>query len=572
MNRPPAAAGWRRVWRTAWRLAAVVAAAGAVSIAVTLPPPTLRLLGELPRTEVAGGYHIHTVRSDGSGTVDEVAAAAARAGLSFIIVTDHGDARRRSDPPVYKSGVLYIDTVEVGTTGGHIVALGLTGPAPYPLGGSPRDVLDDIHRLGGVAIIAHPDSATVGLSYRGPDSGFEGIEWLNLDSEWRDKSSATLVETALHYLIRPPESVASLLRRPSRTLARWDAAALTRPVFGLAALDAHARVGWRTRVEPRTGPSINRPTYEAMFRALAQVVVLDAPLSGTAAVDASSVLNAIRLGHSFSVIRGLAGPASLEFTARQGTAVATMGDRLGVSADATTFHAVVRPDAAARVVLLCDGRELAEGRGAVDYSRLTSPGVYRIEAWLPNTSVPWIVSNPITVAPPPASVAAPDNQAFEATAVPLDTTAWRVEQQPSSTGHLAEVAEGLQFDFRLASGQPAAQYAALVTSFPADQGVRRVRFTVRADEPIRVSVQLRQAASAGAGRWRRSVYVDATSRSFVLPVSDFEPVETTTPGSLGAPGAMTVADVDSLLFVVDTVNTPPGTPGTLWISQVAIER
>ena len=514
MNRPPPAAGWWRVWRTTWKSAAVVAAAGAVYLVVTLPPPTLRLPGELPRTEVAGGYHIHTVRSDGSGTVDEVAAAAARAGLSFIIVTDHGDARRTPDPPAYKSGVLYIDAVEVGTTGGHIVAFGLTGPAPYPLGGSPRDVLDDIHRLGGVAIIAHPDSATVGLSYRGPASGFEGIEWLNLDSEWRDKSSAMLLETALHYLIRPPESVASLLRRPSRTLARWDAAALTRPVFGLAALDAHARVGWRTRVEPRTGPSINRPTYEAMFRALAQVVVLDAPLSGTAAVDASSVLNAIRLGHSFSVIRGLAGPASLEFTARQGTAVATMGDRLGVSADATTFHAVVSPEAAARVVLLCDGRELAEGRGTVDYSGPTSPGVYRIEAWLPNTSVPWIVSNPITVAPPETTVAAPDDQASEATAVPLDTTAWRVEHQASSTRRVAEVAGGLQFDFRLGPGPPAAQYAALVTSFPVDQGVRRVRFTARADQPIRVSVQLRQAASAGARRWRRSVYVDATSRSF----------------------------------------------------------
>ena len=54
--------------------------------------------------------------------------------------------------------------------------------------------------------------------------------------------------------------------------------------------------------------------------------------------------------------------------------------------------------------------------------------------------------------------------------------------------------------------------------------------------------------------------------AFVLPVSDFEPVETFTHA------LVTAAHVDSLLFVVDAVNTPPGTPGTIWISDVAIGR
>ena len=40
---------------------------------------------------VYGAYHIHTLLSDGSGSVEEVAEAAARAGLSFVIITDHGN-------------------------------------------------------------------------------------------------------------------------------------------------------------------------------------------------------------------------------------------------------------------------------------------------------------------------------------------------------------------------------------------------------------------------------------------------------------------------------------------------
>lgn len=39
--------------------------------------------------EIVGNLHLHTTASDGTGTHDEVAAAAARAGLDFIVYTDH---------------------------------------------------------------------------------------------------------------------------------------------------------------------------------------------------------------------------------------------------------------------------------------------------------------------------------------------------------------------------------------------------------------------------------------------------------------------------------------------------
>ena len=120
-----------------------------------------------------------------------VAAAAARAGLAFVIVTDHGDGTRTPDPPAYIGGVLCLDGVEISTTGGHYVALGL-GPAPYPLGGAPSAVVEDVARLGGFGIAAHPDSPRPELAWTDWDAPIDGIEWLNGDSEWRDESRARL--------------------------------------------------------------------------------------------------------------------------------------------------------------------------------------------------------------------------------------------------------------------------------------------------------------------------------------------------------------------------------------------
>src|ERR1700750_1490286 len=90
---------------------AALVAAVAVLVAVSLPPAHLVLAVPFDDGTVPGVIHIHTIRSDGRGTPDEVAAAAARAGLKFIVLTDHGDATRVPDAPSYRHGVLCLDGV-----------------------------------------------------------------------------------------------------------------------------------------------------------------------------------------------------------------------------------------------------------------------------------------------------------------------------------------------------------------------------------------------------------------------------------------------------------------------------
>jgi hypothetical protein len=535
-------------------LASAAATATLVVVYRTLPPRATVLSGSLPPTIVLGAYHIHSVRSDGSGTVDAIAAAAHDAGLTFIILTDHGDGTVAPLRPAYRSGVLCIDAVEVSTNGGHVVALGLNDASPFPMAGEPADVIEDIHRRGGFAIVAHPDSPKPELQWRAWDTPYDGIEWLNADSEWRvDQSPGHLTAVAARLLLRPPETIASLFRRPTQTLRRWDAVLGRRPVVGLAGLDAHANLaGW--------------PRYVDMFETLGQAVALDRPPTGRAEDDAQAIGAALRAGHTYSIVRAFATPATLEFAADRGKAVVHMGDWTPAGGT-LTWRARVPQAPQAHVVLVDANREIAGGRGSVMSSGPAVPGAYRVEVFYPPFLMPWIVSNPIyvgtpadrpSVEPPPA----PATEVFDA----LVSSAWRVERDPASTGQLVREAGALRFEYALGPGRPASQYAAAVVPIDASTGFDRVQLTVRADRPMRVSVQVRLPGPRGGQRWRRSAYIDDQWRTIVLPLSRFVPADRPTSQQ---PIASVIRE---LLVVVDTVNALPGARGAIWMSAAALGR
>src|SRR5687767_4499889 len=184
----PASDRPRRRFRAAFVLkfvltAALMAAVFVYAVAFAIAPPAPRqTAGANPSDarSIAGAYHIHTTRSDGALDRDSVARAASRAGLAFAIFTDHGDATTPLAPPQYLHGVLCVEGVEVSTNDGHYVALGLD-PAPYPLGGDGEAVAEDVARLGGFGIVAHPLSARRELAWGDWSIPLDGLEWLNAD-------------------------------------------------------------------------------------------------------------------------------------------------------------------------------------------------------------------------------------------------------------------------------------------------------------------------------------------------------------------------------------------------------
>src|SRR5438552_2359680 len=384
---------------------AALAAAVVVFAAVTLPPKRLTLAAASDDT-VPGIVHVHTIRSDGRGTPDEVAAAAARAGLKFLVFTDHGDATRRPDAPLYRSGVLCVDGVEISTTGGHYVAFDLPA-APYPLGGEARDVVEDVKRLGGFGVVAHPDSPKPELRWTEWAAPFDGLEISNPDTSWRRAMQAPgwrpkldLLEAIADYPMRSPETIARLLQ-PSGAVFQWNALAQRRRVVLLAGADAHANLGIRGGDPSDSRWSLPVPGYTSTFRTMSIRARPDRPLSGDAASDAALILRALRGGHVYTAIDGFASPPSFDFTASNRLGTVHAGDELGVGGPVTLRGRSNAP-ADFTTTIFSGTHPIAADRHGQEFTvgAPEDPAVYRVEIRPPRASVPWIVSNAIYVRPP----------------------------------------------------------------------------------------------------------------------------------------------------------------------------
>ena len=98
-------------------------------------------------------------------------------------------------------------------------------PSPYPLGGEPRDVVEDVRRLGGFGIAAHPDSPKPELRWREWTAPFDGDRAAQprhrlaavgaagqRGSAARWRARRRLLAALLDYPFRPAETIASLLQ------------------------------------------------------------------------------------------------------------------------------------------------------------------------------------------------------------------------------------------------------------------------------------------------------------------------------------------------------------------------
>ena len=557
------------------RLLFAAAIAAIVGVLWSLMPAAPILLAPSPEPSgpIRGAVHVHTRRSDGTGTVDEIAAAARRAGLQFVIFTDHGDGTRGFDVPVYRNGVLCIDALEVSTNSGHVIALGLP-QTPFPLGGEAADVIEDVRRMGGISIVAHPDSARPALRWSEWKSPFDGLEWLNADSQWRDESWSTLGRALLTYPLRRAATLATLLDRPDELLARWDALLRERQVVALAAADAHARLG--PGEDPyRRSVSLHVPSYEQVFRTIS-VSIPDRQLKGEASDDAAIVLEAIRGGQVYSTVDALATPALLSFSATSGTHSAGMGEELKLDGPVALRVDVNAPQGST-IRLVSDGKTVATGGpSALEYEAPSSPGVFRVEVDVPGAPgmppVPWIVSNPIFVGTRPAlETSSRPTPTSEGAVVYTDgaTTNWRIEKSVRSEGSIDAVrsVEGTQVLLRYGLGGTLSESPYVAAVVPSGESLDRfngVTFTATAMSPMRLRVQMR-ATGEGDRRWGRSVYLDETERHIVILFDEMLPLGTAT-------GPPALEEIRDLLFVVDTVNTKQGASGQVWLDDIRYVR
>jgi hypothetical protein len=533
-------------------------------------------------TRVRGVVHVHTTLSDGGGTPEEVAAAARRAGLGFVAITDHNNLDAKPFEG-YHDGVLVLVGSEISTaSSGHVVGLGLREDPAFRFSGDPQDALDDVRLLGGVAFAAHPLSPRADFRWTAWDlPGPWGLELLNGDSQWRAAGWGRLLRTAALYGLNPRYALLGTLTPPDATLARWDRLLASRPVAGIAGADAHNRVVLRKE------RGVRFPSYESVFGLAVNHVLLDQPLSGEAAADGRAVVDALARGRSYVGLDALAPADGFFFTAESAAGRATMGDTIAAT-PAPRLRAGGRVPEGARFELRRNGEVLSDAEAALDVPA-PGPGVYRVEVRVPGWDVPWVLSNPIGVFEPAEARARaaraasrPEPEAPAATRLidgfdgpssfnPEFDSSSAMETPVIGAAAGADGSGAARLAFRLGHPGPGRPHVwcALVSRQPRDlSGTSGLTFSVRADGTYRVWVQVRDenpaSADEGTEWWFASVRAEPAWRRVAVPFAKLRSINPKSDGRLD------LDKVRQLVFVLDEAAVKPGTAGTIWLDNVAL--
>ncbi|HEY2940995.1 MAG TPA: CehA/McbA family metallohydrolase [Vicinamibacteria bacterium] len=531
-------------------------------------------------TRVSGVVHVHTTLSDGGGTPEQVAAAAKRAGLRFVIITDHNNLDAKPFEGEH-DGVLVLVGTEISTTAGHVVGLGIPDPV-FRFSGDALDALDDVRSLGGVAFAAHPLSPRPDFRWTGWElPGPWGIELVNGDSQWRSAGWPRLLRTAALYRLNARYALLGSVTPPEETLARWDTLLARREVPGIAGTDAHARLVVRKE------RAVGFPSYESLFALVQDHVVLDRPLSGQPGPDGEAIIAALAKGRCYVGLDALAPADDFSFTAGLGGRRFTMGDTVAPAAG-LTLQARGRMPSGSRISIRRDGAVVAEAERQVELA-VPGPGVYRAEVHVPGWAAPWIVSNPIYVfgaaaaaeraqraawAPaPPAPPAAEIIDGFEGS-TPFQPGAddrSRVDLpivDPAAGGD-GRGAARLRFHLGVPAPDHPNPYCALVDWTHRDlTGHGGLVFSIKADGVYRVWLQVRDANPAstdeGTEWWFASIRTSSQWQRMAVPFDRLRSINPHTDGRLD------LDKVRAIVFVIDRGADKPGTSGTIWIDELGL--
>jgi len=342
--------------------------------------------------ERVGNLHIHTTLSDGHATHAEVAAFAARAGLDFVVVTDHNTYA--SGRQGWYGNVLLLMGEELNAPEdphhNHLLAFGIGDDLAG--GSDPQAWIDAVNACGGLTFLAHPfehSGARAGEPeidwVRWDVTGYTGLEIWNYMSEFKAHLANWPVALLAAYF------PALVIRGPHReTLARWDQLLAVGLAYGIAGSDAH---GTTYSLGPLRRQVV---AYEYLFRALNTHILVENAWSGDVAQDAGLVWDALRRGRAFIAYDRLAPARGFTFTAEHAGECYGMGEV--VEGEEELVLRVVAPHPA-RLRLIRDGCCVAEVVGTQLVYRTATPGAYRVEAyrWYAFRRRAWILSNPIIV-------------------------------------------------------------------------------------------------------------------------------------------------------------------------------
>lgn len=354
--------------------------------------------------EYAGAVHIHSVYSDGTGKIEDIAKAAYDSDLDFILMTDHNTLKPKDDGyEKWLNGVMVLIGYEVNDMANrnHYLTFGIdevigsyqelpNGELGCKL--SAKEYVKQIKDKGGIGFLAHPDEVRSHLPEHPPypwveeTDDYTGIEIWNHMSEWIEgMNEGNKIERFLH----PLKSVMSPF---ARTLKRWDDAAMKRHITGIGGVDAHA-----LKQNVLGFFEVEIFAYKVLFKSIRTHVLIDEPIlknnKASFEKDKLKILTALKYGKCFTANYYNGNPKGFRFYAEFKGLTCNMGDTITSNGENVILRALVPQECNVR--LIHNGVMLSETKTMNAMWDVKEKGIYRVECWLADRG--WIFSNHIRV-------------------------------------------------------------------------------------------------------------------------------------------------------------------------------
>lgn len=351
-----------------------------------------------------GVTNVHTLLSTGSGDIPTVIAAAQSAGLDFLSITDLNLFDKPNSLAGYHSSLLVLMDGEYSYINSRLLNLGASSTEHLQgLGRSQvlfADLLSQAARdpALGALILAHPMKGRYRWNGDYPP-GLDGIEVINLKSVWQEsweRRKFSFLFSIFEYPFNERLSLLRLFDAPDEEMSLMDEISLTRPIFGIAGVDADSKmvIG---------GSWLRLPSYETLFSLVRNHVLLKSELTGDATGDSEKLGQAIRAGQFYMSLDVLGNPKGFNTILRRKNGdVLAMGSKTvfqeGLSIEVTLPQ---KPNVPFDVIIYRNGERMITSNSQVTQYYLNSPGVYRVMVRviptlpLPDGKkwIPWIYTN-----------------------------------------------------------------------------------------------------------------------------------------------------------------------------------
>jgi len=331
-----------------------------------------------------GGVHLHTTYSDGTGNIPQIACDAKKAGLDWIVITDHNNlAGLHNGEEGWHDGIAVIIGAEISPKNSdHYLALNIKKEIPASL--SPEEIINEVKAQGGIGFVAHPDeNACRKNSYpplRWSDwnlRGFDGIEIWNYMSDWGDNYNPKF---NIYNLFARHQ----MLKGPTNNVMKWwDELNQenNHVVPALGSLDAHAFKVSFLKVFP----------YHDTLKTITNYIFHEKELSLDFDETKKQVLTALKAGNNIIVNRiWTKGQDKFCFNVISGKQKTIAGGKTSLD---DSSELMIKLPQKARIKLINNGNTVLEQETEFLEVKGLVPGKYRFEAYFKNK--PWIFSNPI---------------------------------------------------------------------------------------------------------------------------------------------------------------------------------